>query len=32
MQHVSKNSARYRSAGRMMFGLEPEPNLPRLNL
>ena len=31
-QHASKNSARYGSAGRMMFGLEPDPNLWWLSL
>jgi alkylation response protein AidB-like acyl-CoA dehydrogenase len=32
LQHTSKNSARYGSAGRMMLGLEPDPNLFWLNL
>ena len=32
LQHASKNNARYGSAGRMMFGLEPDPNLFWLNL
>jgi alkylation response protein AidB-like acyl-CoA dehydrogenase len=32
LQHTSKNSARYGSAGRMMFGLDPDPNLFWLNL
>jgi alkylation response protein AidB-like acyl-CoA dehydrogenase len=32
LQHTSKNSARYGSAGRMILGLEPDPNLFWLNL
>jgi alkylation response protein AidB-like acyl-CoA dehydrogenase len=32
VQHASKNNARYGSAGRMMLGLDPDPNLFWLNL
>jgi alkylation response protein AidB-like acyl-CoA dehydrogenase len=32
LQHTSKNNARFASAGRMMFGFEPDPNLFWLNL